>query len=105
MKQQALKGFDGCEQDSPKKPELPPFKYLEVEVSREQYTNIYLKVPGDFDTKRLHREGKIIGEACRKTTTPTDWDCYGWESNVTCERIKEVTEREATCYEVYEVKL
>lgn len=103
MIQQPLKGFDGCEIDTPKKPEVPPFKYLEVEVSRQQGTTVYLKVPREFDNKRLWRESKLLEKACHDTVREYDWD-DPWESDVNCEGVREVDEKEASQFEIYEVK-
>ena len=105
MEQHALKGFEGCEKDTPKAPELPEFKYLEVEVTREQCTTVYLKVPQNFDIKSLRRDHKHLSKACKETTSESDWNDFGWELDVSCNSIKEVSEKEATMYEVYEVKL
>ena len=102
---QALPGFEGCEVDTPKV-EIPQFKYLEIEVTRLQSSIIYVRVPGDFDKSKLHREhGKdsIISKACQKTLSTYDWDDMGWEQDVECQSVKEVSEQVATAYEVYDV--
>jgi len=90
-------------QVQPKIEPKPDFKYLQVEVTRQQTSFVTLKVPYDYDNK-LIRRGLILGEACKKTLLDSDWDDYGWELDVDCLSIKEVTEAEATIYEVFEVK-
>ncbi len=102
MIQQPLKGFEGCEIETPKKPELPPFKYLEVEVMREQGTIVYLKVPQEFDNKRLWRESKILDKACKETVNSYDWD-DPWCDEINCQGVREVDENEARQYKIYEV--
>ncbi len=101
-----LPGFEGCEKDIPKVEHLP-FKYLEVEVTRTQSTVVFLKTPYDFDVTKLKRGGgkdSILANACKRTTSDLDWDDWDWESTVEYQSSKEVSEDDATCYAVYEVK-
>jgi len=94
--------FVGVTDKLPPEPK-PEFKYLEVEVTRTEGTTLYLKVPYDFDRKKL--SGELLVEACNKTCySDFDWDNYGWEQTVECQSVKEVSEKDATAYEVYEVK-
>jgi hypothetical protein len=103
----ALPGFAGCEADTPNKPILSPFKYLEIEVTRTQSSIVYVKVPRDLDTMKIqggYGRDSIVSNACRKTLTTSDWNNDGWEYDVECNAIKEVPEDVTTAYEVYEVK-
>jgi hypothetical protein len=106
MKQQPLplSEFNGCEVDNPKPPEKPPFKYIEVEVTRMEHSTVFLKVPQDFDTKLIKRRSEILAKACKETLSDFDWDKDGWEHEIEWQSIKEVPEKEATAYKVYEVK-
>ena len=80
----------------------PEFKYLEVEVTRTEGTTVYLKVPYDFDRKKLSTE--LLAKACEETSEDYDWDDWGWEQTVEWQSVKEVSEKDATAYTVYEVK-
>ena len=102
---QTLPGFEGCEVDIPKV-ENPPFKYLEIEVTRTQSSIVFVKVPYNIDMTKLRRGSgtdSIISKACAQTLQESDWDSYGWKHDVEVQSIKEVTEEEATAYEVYVV--
>jgi hypothetical protein len=93
--------------DSAKKEELPPFKYLEIEVTRKEASTVFLKVPRDFDMNKIKRSGgrdSILSKACKKTISDLEWDDTGWEDDIEWESIKDVSEEEATIYQVYEVK-
>jgi hypothetical protein len=106
MKQQPLPlpEFEGCEVDPPKPIEKPPFKYIEVEVTRKQFSTVYLKVPQEFDTNSIKRKGDILVQACKKTLGDFDWETPFMDDDVEWQSIKEVSEEEATAYQVYEVK-
>ena len=80
----------------------PEFKYLEVEVTRTEGTTVYLKVPYAFDRKKLSTE--LLAKACKETCDEYDWDNTGWEHDVEWQSVKEVPEKDATAYNVYEVK-
>jgi hypothetical protein len=80
----------------------PEFKYLEVEVTRIEGTTLYLKVPYNFNRKNLSI--KLLVNACKETCEEYDWDNSGWEHDVELQSVKEVTEKDATAYNVYEVK-
>jgi hypothetical protein len=87
--------------DKPPTVPTPEFKYLEVEVTRTEGMTLYLKVPYDFDRKKLSTE--LLAKACKETCNDYDWDDYGWEQTVEWQAVKEVPEKDATIYEVYEV--
>jgi len=89
--------------DKPVAPPVPEFKYLEVEVTRTQGTVLYLKVPKNFETKKLNN--KILVDACKGTLAEYEWDEEGWEGTIERQATKEVSENEATAYNVYEVKV
>ena len=99
-----LDGFEKSEVVKPRLPEKPPFKYLEIEVTRTESSTVYLKVPQDFDRKSITRKSDILAKACKKTLSDYDWDHYGWEQDIECQSVKEVSENDATAYNVYEVK-
>lgn len=90
-------------QVQPKVEPKPEFKYLEVEVSRQQNSFVILKVPYSFDPKTLRRGPKFLGRACEKTLMDSDWDDYGWQQDIECQGYKEISEKDATAYEVFEV--
>lgn len=77
------------------------FEYLRVEVTREQATEIYLKVPiGWRPVGRAHR---VLGRAAKATTERSDWDDFGWEHTVTLQTYSVIDKKEAERYPVYEV--
>jgi hypothetical protein len=84
---------------------VPEFKYLEVEVTRTEGSTLYLKVPGNFDHTKLRRDrDKILVKACKETLDDYDWDNNGWELDLEVQSVKEVTEKIAGQYCMYEVK-
>lgn len=80
-------------------------KYLKLEITRTEGTDIYVKVPDDFDHNALIRAehaGKI-GRIAKETVMNGEWDNYGWEENIEVQSIKVVPESEATQYAVGEL--
>ena len=96
--------FVGCKDPTLKKE--PTFKYIEVEVTRTEGSIVYLKVPEDFDLDKIrrgHGMDSILVKACKQTLDKGDWDSNGWELDLIWQSIKEVSEKEAKQYDIYEV--
>jgi len=69
------------------------FKYIEVEVSKTEYTTMYIKVPVDFSNSMLNNN------ILKKVTKDAWWteEDYEWES-------MEVTEEDLEgAYNVYDM--
>lgn len=81
---------------------MSQYKYLKVEVTRTESTEVYIKVPEDFNPRHLPNE--IVRKATVKTTTDDDWDKWGWEDSVEWQGIKEVPASEATQFKVYNLE-
>ncbi len=71
-------------------------KFLEVEVTRQQGTTVYIEVPDDFDPVSARHHVKL---AAIHTVGRHEWDDDGWENTVELESVKVVTEEEE--YKVY----
>ena len=55
-------------------------EYIRVEVSRKEYTELYIKVPKGWRPNFGHRG--IITKAIAETRWYSDWDNEGWEDTV-----------------------
>lgn len=78
------------------------YEYIRVEVTREQSTEIYMKVPKDW--RPIGRNIHAVSRAAKETTLDGDWDDFGWEQTVGVLSCGVVDEKEAMHYPVYEVK-
>ncbi len=76
------------------------YKYLEVNVERTQFTTIYLKVPLDFNKKRIPRE--MLLKACEETLDESDWAWSNADAEINQGLITEVSESVAKEYDVFE---
>ena len=88
----------------PIKKKEPEYKWLRVEVTKTRGTEVYLKVPKEFDNKKLYdfSMDRVLSDAINKTIcSDVEWEDVDF---VQCESIQEVSEKEANQYEVYEVK-
>ena len=75
---------------------------MKVEVSRKEYSELYLEVPDDFDHRRIDPD--ILKEAAIKTLdSDFDWDDFGWSETVEEESVEVVGEEIANQFEVYKV--
>jgi len=73
-------------------------KFLKLEISRSESTDIYLEVPDDFDLGR-HLPWTLLTEAAVKTVSNGDWDNFGWESTLEVHGRTIVKEDEAKGYQ------
>lgn len=82
-------------------------KFLKVEVTRHQWTEVYLEVPDDFDSQKLVYIGaeKILKPAIRATVKPFDWETDAEEDmEYEGQSVEEVSESEARDYLVFKVE-
>ena len=82
------------------KPQEPQYRYYEVEVSRRQIAYVTVRVPHDkvLDFRNSH---EIAERAVDELVQNYEWETdYPYDIEV--ESIKEMTEDEATAYDVYE---
>lgn len=82
------------------KPQEPQYRYYEVEVSRRQIAYVTVRVPHDkvLDFRNSH---EIAERAVDELVQNYEWETdYSYDIEV--ESIKEMTEDEATAYDVYE---
>lgn len=78
------------------------FEYLRVGISRQTYTDIYLKVPKNW--RPTGRNTRVLGKAAAETTRSSDWDAYGWENTVEMQEHEVVPATEAEQFMVYEIQ-
>jgi hypothetical protein len=78
----------------------PQYLYYEIEVSRKQTAFVNVRVAADkpIDWKNAH---KIAKAAVEQNVRDYDWE-DGYFNEIEVEQIKEVSEDEATEYNVYE---
>jgi hypothetical protein len=84
------------------KNEQPQYRYYEVEVSRRQIAYVTVRVPYDqkFDYRTSNSQ-KIVAKAVDETVQNYEWE-NEYPQSIEIEGIKEMTEDEATVYDVYE---
>lgn len=77
-------------------------KYLKVEVTRTESTELYIEVPDEFDGATIMHQSfqERIGKIAMETTDSMDWDNYGWEENIEVQSVKTVSKDEAEQYMV-----
>ena len=82
------------------KQELPQYRYYEIEVSRQQIAYVTVRVPHDkvLDFRNSH---EIAERAVDELVQNYEWEIE-YPQDIEVESIKEVTEKEATEYDVYE---
>ena len=82
------------------KPQEPQYRYYEVEVSRRQIAYVTVRVPHDkvLDFRNSH---EIAEKAVDELVQNYEWETE-YPQDIEVESIKEVTEKEATEYDVYE---
>ena len=75
-------------------------KFLKVEVTRTETTDLYIEVHDDFNGSEL-RFGKYrrcVAAVAKETTDDYDWDSHEWEDTVEVQTVCEVDESEAVKY-------
>lgn len=82
------------------KPQEPQYRYYEVEVSRRQIAYVTVRVPHDtvLDFRSSH---EIAERAVNELVQNYEWETE-YPQDIEVESIKEMTEDEATVYDVYE---
>ena len=75
-------------------------KYLKVEVSRSQYTDVYLKVPDNFLLKDITKS--LLKEAVLKTVEDYEWELE--KDFIEYEGYEEIEESVAKNYAIFEVE-
>ena len=82
------------------KPQEPQYRYYEVEVSRRQIAYVTVRVPHDkvLDFRNSH---EIAEKAVDELVQNYEWETE-YPQDIEVESIKEMTEDEATAYDVYE---
>lgn len=82
------------------KPQEPQYRYYEVEVSRRQIAYVTVRVPHDkvLDFRNSH---EIAERAVDELVQNYEWETE-YPQDIEVESIKEMTEDEATEYNVYE---
>ena len=82
------------------KPQEPQYRYYEVEVSRRQIAYVTVRVPHDkvLDFRNSH---EIAERAVDELVQNYEWETE-YPQDIEVESIKEMTEDEATAYDVYE---
>jgi hypothetical protein len=75
-------------------------KYVKLELTRSERTDIYIKLPDDFDESGLihHKHQEAIAEIADDTTDRFDWDNSGWLDSVEVQSVTLVEESEAKQY-------
>ena len=82
------------------KPQEPQYRYYEIEVSRRQTAFVNVRVPHNVEL--THRNALGIAEkAVADLIREYDWE-VDFPMDIDVEHFKEVTESEATAYDVYE---
>lgn len=78
----------------------PQYLYYEIEVSRKQvaYVNVRVAADNPIDWKNAH---KIAKAAVKENLKNYDWE-DGYFNEIEVEQIKQVSEDDATAYDVYE---
>lgn len=76
------------------------YEYYEVDVTKKAFSTVFIKVPKGEELTWKHN--KIITNAAVETLDSGDWDDYGWSEDLETYGIKKVSEKDATCYEVYD---
>lgn len=84
------------------KPQEPQYRYYEVEVSRRQIAYVTVRVPHDkvLDFRNSH---EIAEKAVDELVQNYEWETE-YPQDIEVESIKEMTEDEATAYDVYEAE-
>lgn len=84
------------------KPQELQYRYYEVEVSRRQIAYVTVRVPHDqkFDY-RIGNSQEIVEKAVDELVQNYEWETE-YPQDIEVESIKEMTEDEATAYDVYE---
>jgi hypothetical protein len=82
------------------KDKAPQYLYYEIEVSRKQTAFVNVRVPADkpIDWKNAL---KIAQDAVKQNVRDYDWEVE-FPNEIEVEHFKEVSEDEATAYDVYE---
>lgn len=75
------------------------FDYIKVDVARLSHTDIYLKVPKNWNP---NRNRKLLGQAAYETTKDYDWDSFGWENNLEVNGWSVVKKEESERYLVFD---
>jgi hypothetical protein len=80
----------------------PQYIYYEIEVSRKQTAFVTVRVPADkpIDWKNAQ---KIAKAAVEQNVRDYDWE-DGYFNEIEVEQIKEVSEDEATAWDVFEAE-
>lgn len=83
------------------KPQEPQYLYYEIEVSRKQvaYVNVRVAADNPIDWKNAQ---KIAKAAVEKNLKDHDWEIDSPWDDIEVEHFKQVSEVEATTYDVYE---
>lgn len=82
------------------KPQEPQYRYYEIEVSRRQIAYVNVRLP--YNVELTHRNALGIAEkAVNELVQNYDWET-DYPQDIEVEHFKEVTEVEATAYDVYE---
>jgi hypothetical protein len=82
------------------KDKAPQYLYYEIEVSRKQTAFVNVRVPADkpIDWKNAL---KIAQDAVKQNVRDYDWEVE-FPNEIEVEHFKEVSEDEATAYDVYQ---
>lgn len=76
------------------------FDYIVVEVSRQQSTEVYMKVPRGW-RPQFRDKGGVVKEAVNETVGSCDWYAYCTQG-VEVENVSEVDADEANNYRVFD---
>ena len=82
------------------KQEPPQYRYYEIEVSRRQIAYVTVRLP--YNEELTHRNALgIANKAVDELVQNYEWETE-YPQDIEVEHFKEVTEKEATEYDVYE---
>jgi len=84
------------------KDKKPQYIYYEIEVSRKQTAFVNVRVPADKPIDWKNLQG-VAEAAVKENLRDYDWEVE-FPNEIEVEYFKEVTEDEATAYEVYEAE-
>jgi hypothetical protein len=84
------------------KDEAPQYLYYEIEVSRKQTAFVNVRVPADKPIDWKSAQG-IAEAAVEKNVRSYDWEVE-FPNEIEVEYFKEMTEDEATAYDVFEAE-
>jgi hypothetical protein len=82
------------------KDKAPQYLYYEIEVSRKQTAFVNVRVPADKPSDWKNAL-KIAQDAVKQNVRDYDWEVE-FPNEIEVEHFKEVSEDEATAYDVYE---